>query len=141
MREGGFEIRGAIEAIVHDLRGVDLTPAVDVWDPRMRAWVYRTQDDEGPEGFDDDSYVAVLAGSQRLIGTIDSGPDLVELVGMAQDWAIDNLGFGWPELVDEQGEYVEILQPAEANGSLVWRSHDHVVAIGLLSSAKIRTRA
>lgn len=141
MKDGGFEIRDAIEAIVQDLRGVNLTPAVNVWDPRMRAWVHAPQDDEGPEGFDDDSYVALLAGNQRLIGTIDSGPDMVELVGMPQEWAIDSLGFGWPELVDEGGEYVEILQPAESRGSLVWRGRDHVVEIGLLSSARIRTRA
>ena len=141
MREEGFEIRDAIEAIVQDLRSVNLTPAVDVWDPQMRAWVHAPQDDEGPEGFDGDSYVAALAGSQRLIGTVDSGPDLVELVGMAQDWAIDSLGFGWPELVDERGEYVEILQPSESRGSLVWRGRDYVVEVGLLSSVRIRTRA
>lgn len=93
-----------------------------------------------PDGFGTDGFVLVLPGRQKLLPTtVDGGPDLQAIASAIQDWAIDELGYGWPEVCDEEGTFVAILEPAEIDGDVVWADRGSaLVRAGSLGSVRLQ---
>ncbi|WP_426322532.1 hypothetical protein [Microbacterium sp. E-13] len=61
-----------------------------------------------------------MEGSDHLVDAAGQS-DLIDVVGFVQDWVTDELGTGWPELVDGTGGFTAVLAPAVVDGELVWQ--------------------
>ncbi|MGV8908992.1 MAG: hypothetical protein ACOH1Y_08405 [Propionicimonas sp.] len=68
----------------------------------------------------------------------DGTPDLLAIIGAVQEWAIDELGYGWPEIHDAQGGFVALLEPGQSLAGCVWCQRGSArVAVGELSSLAV----
>ena len=87
--------------------------------------------------FGDRGHVMVVPGRQHLLPeTPDGSPDLFGIVDDVCEWAMDELGHGWPELYD-QGKFVALLEPTRKSDRLMWTAGERNIAVGELSSASI----
>lgn len=120
-----------------DLRSAGLSVTLGVFDLALGTWA-AGRGDVTPSGFGTDGYVLVIGRNQHALRVDDSGQvDAAEILSEAQDWAIDELGRGWPE-ARASGGGSSILRPANNGGELVWTDgSEWVVPAGRLDSAGI----
>ncbi|WP_062464404.1 hypothetical protein [Demequina soli] len=130
-------LRSFSDDLSRDVATSGLALELSLYDPRRREWILG--DGDAPEAFGTDGFVMVLPGRAKSIGArSDGGPDLVELVSEVQDWVVDELGRGWPELVSPDGAFAGLLEPGIVAGETVWRSPGATpVAVGDLPHAPI----
>jgi hypothetical protein len=111
--------------------GLD-SPGAGVYDLATGLWV--TGDGVVPDGFaGGDGCVLRVDGNYHSVD-LDDPTILVDVVGFVQDWVIDELGAGWPELTDQDDAFLTMLEPAlHDDGELVWRgTHGDVARVGEL---------
>jgi len=126
------ELRGAFDAVVVADRPVHTTLG-----DRHRRWCAGAEA-EPPAGFGDDGYVLSLPGRQHLLAPTDDGaPDPLGILDEVRDWVMDELGHGWPELLDAGGGFVAVLEPAADAGQVGWAARGHRVPVGELALARI----
>ncbi len=95
------QLENLLERSSADLSPTGLRLEAGVYDLAHHRWAVGSCPD-APVGFGEDGYVLVLFGRQHLPPTAPDGtPGALEIIGDVQEWAIDELGYGWPELCDE----------------------------------------
>jgi hypothetical protein len=123
----------ALDAVLADLRTAGLSPVVGVYDLDIGRWIRPAG--VAPDGFFGEGVVLRVEGNDHLVSRDDEGvPDAVDVVGFLQDWAMDELGAGWPELQGADGRFVEILLPRTVDGALMWCGKQTNVAVGKLGT-------
>lgn len=142
MEQRDEQVNALLESLIADLTPTGLRPEVGVFDLAHRRWIAgNRQDDQPPPGFGNDGYVLALAGREHLLSeTSDAGtpPDLLlGLIEEVREWAMDELGHGWPELYDDAGGFLAVLEPIDDSGRLVWAAGEHRVFVGELASVPV----
>lgn len=126
-----------LEGLRADLAPTGLSPAPGVFDLAEDRWL-TDQFGEKPQGFGHEGLVLVLPGRQHLIpDTEDGSADLRAIVSEVCDWAVDELGHGWPELYEEAGAFVGLLEPVREGPRVVWAVESRRVPIGALADELI----
>lgn len=126
-----------LSRLATDLSPTGLVPQIGVVDLSTGEWIAGTPS-ELTEGFGDSGFVLTLPGSQKMLpGDHGDALDMREIVDGVSEWAMDELGRGWPELLDDEGVFVALLQPAWENDQLVWKGGGTSVAVGELSTVKV----
>ena len=94
---------------------------------------------EVPAGYGNDGYVLSLPGRQHLIAAQQNdAPDVVAIIEEVQEWVMDELGRGWPELCDSDGNFVALLKPMAQGQHVVWSARGTAHApVGELASLPI----
>lgn len=132
------DLRDLLGRLSEDLSPTGLRLNASVFSLADQTWLAGGSG-QRPEGFGPDGHVLVLPGRQKLLlAREDGGPSLSAVAGEVQEWAIDELGYGWPELEDEQGTFVALLEPTRIEGVWVWSEHGSArVPVGELSSLRL----
>lgn len=133
------DIEVLVRRLAADLAPTGLYLELGVFDLEHCQWVTGSAPDP-PRGFGNEGYVLALAGGERLLTPQDDGRfDMVSLVDNVQDWAIDQLGHGWPELLDCDGAFVGLLEPErDSNGQdVAWVTGSFHVPVGQLVTTKV----
>jgi len=129
-----------LAAVAADLASEGLKLDVGLFDPQNGAWVAGTATATPPRGFDAGDLVLVLPGREIALAKKDEGLDMVALIDAVSDWAMDELGYGWPELADHGGGFVAIMRPAADGGRVVWEGGGRRVPVGKLSTVPLVAR-
>lgn len=123
------QLNELLAALAADLSPTGLSLEAGVYDLTRCRWL-TGQRPEVPVGFGGDGYVLTLPGRQHRVPTDRRGkPDLAEIMNDVQDWAIDELGHGWPELCDDEGDFVALLEPDRDGSRCVWAAQGHLQAV------------
>lgn len=126
-----------LERLATDLDPTGLSLHAGVYDLSHRRWIAGSEFELLPD-FGDSGYVLVLPGRQHLLPeTPDGSPDLLGIADDVREWAMDELGHGWPELYDGAGSFIALLEPYRESDHLVWTDGERRIALGELSSASV----
>lgn len=126
-----------LEGLATDLDPTGLSLQVGVYDLAHRRWIAGSEPEPLPD-FGDSGYVLVLPGRQHLLPeTPDGSPSLLGIADDVREWAMDELGHGWPELYDGAGVFLALLEPRCEFDRLMWTAGERHIAIGELSSASV----
>lgn len=127
-----------LEHLAADVAPTGLRLQVGIFDLASGGWVVGATN-EKPSGFGNEGYVMVLPNRQHLLPTgRDGGVDRLGVVDDVREWVIDELGHGWPELVDDAGAFIGLLEPVQGDdGRLVWVTGDYRVPLGQLAAAPV----
>lgn len=127
-----------VQRLDADLAATALHLDLGVFDLTHHRWIAGSAA-QVPEDFGDEGFVVALAGSQRLLPPQDDGGvDLVGIVEDVQDWAMDQLGHGWPELIDRDRHFVGLFTPEyDRDGHVVWATGTCHVSVGQLSTTTV----
>lgn len=137
--DGFNRLEMLLQGLATDLETVGVELEAGVYDLKRRRWV-AGRFPEAPFGFGQEGYVLSLPGRQRLLAASrhEAADLLAEVADEVQEWAIDEIGRGWPELCDEDGAFVGLLQFALDGEQCVWAIHARAQAIiGKLSTLPI----
>lgn len=128
-------VSNLLPRLAEDLAPTGLKLEAGVFDLASGRWLAGTG--EKPSGFGD-GYVMVLPGRQHLVRADPAGGvDLLAIVDDVRDWAIDELGHGWPEMLDDSGVFIGLLGPVRDGADVAWALGGRRVAVGQLSRAPI----
>ena len=117
----------ALLGVLADLRGAGLIPAAGLYDIGSGQWIVGAG--ARPRGFSGEGFVLRVEGSDHLVADDSTGAaDPVDVVAFLQDWAMDQLGSPWPEVVDVVGRFAELLTPRFIDGVLMWCGERAAVA-------------
>ena len=131
------QLEDLLDRLSADLSPTGLRLEAGVYDLARDRWVAG----QGPDvldDFGDDGYVFVLFGRQHLTTEQDGTPDALQILGDVQDWAMDELGHGWPEMCNGAGDFLALLEPAREGDRYVWAARGQArAAVGDLASLRI----
>jgi hypothetical protein len=124
------------EALAADLSSAGIVLTAGLFDPHRGVWMAGTPA-AMPQGFETDEPVLVLPGRELSITRVNGEPNCAAIVDAVCDWAMDELGHGWPELADDDGNFVAILRAAERPGGVTWAGGGQTVAVGQLATVPL----
>ncbi|WP_084073865.1 hypothetical protein [Demequina sp. NBRC 110052] len=137
MGQQHISLHDVLGAIAADLALVGLDFDAGVLDLARDEWI-AGKPSAVADGFPRSGFVMVLRGLQTLLDTDAEGtPSAVSIADIASEWAMDELGHGWPELADSEGDFVCLLQPAAGNSGPVWAGGGVSVPLGSLSTVPL----
>lgn len=122
-----------------DLAPTGLDLELGVFDLENHRWLSGSTTQIISEDFGDEGFVVAIAGSRHLLPPQDDGGvDLVGIVEDVQDWVIDQLEHGWPELIDHHGQFAGLFTPErDSDGAVKWVTGTCHVPVGQLSSTTV----
>ena len=127
-----------VARLVADVAPTGLDLDRGVYDATRRTWLVGGSQ-AVPVGFEPEGYVLVLGGRQHVLPPgRDGAVDVVAVVEDVQEWVIDELGHGWPELVGPDGAFLGLLEPGPGHDDdVVWVTDARTVPLGRLSTVPV----
>lgn len=119
-------IAQALASVLADAGRVGFEAPAGLYDLAAARWVSGAG--VPPSGFPREGLVVRVAGSDHLLSR-GAAASMIEVVEFVQDQVIDELGKGWPELLDAEGGFRTVLAAALRDGVLVWRGNGRNVAV------------
>jgi len=122
-----------LELLKRDLKTARVSGDLGIFSAVDKIWVQGTGEGH-PNGFEGDYVLALPGRLHGIAASRDGGPSAVEVMSEVQDWVIDEVGHGWPELLDQSGEYLAILQPVSSDEHrAVWSGGGVKIPLGSLA--------
>ncbi|MFT4231767.1 MAG: hypothetical protein QM606_03195 [Leucobacter sp.] len=130
-----------LSRIEEDLRTAQISGPMGIYSKAAESWIEGSGHGD-PDDFEG-QYVLSLPGRlHALHGADDGGPSPTEIMNEVQDWVTDEIGRGWPELLDETGQFLAILTPSiDSAFGAAWVGAGVSIPVGSLTQWKDRIRA